>query len=106
MLSLPALIALGQTGPGLRAAGLPWDLRKTQPYCGYEEYEFDVPVADKSDAFNRTWVRVQECHQSLRIIFYPTKAKEVKDREEKEAVTHLGDDLLQDDAEKAPDMQK
>ena len=69
VLSLPALIALGQTGPGLRAAGLPWDLRKTQPYCGYEEYEFDVPVADKSDAFNRTWVRVQEYHQSLRIIY-------------------------------------
>ena len=69
VLSLPALIALGQTGPGLRAAGLPWDLRKTQPYCGYEEYEFDVPVADESDAFNRTYVRVQECHQSLRIIY-------------------------------------
>lgn len=69
VLSLPALVALGQTGPGLRAAGVPWDLRKTQPYCGYEEYEFDVPVADQSDAFNRTWVRVQECHQSLRIIY-------------------------------------
>ena len=69
VLSLPALMALGQTGPGLRAAGLPWDLRKTQPYCGYEEYEFDVPVTDKSDAYNRTYVRVQECHQSLRIIY-------------------------------------
>ncbi len=69
VLSLPALLALGQTGPGLRAAGLPWDLRKTQPYCGYEEYEFDVPVTDKSDAYNRTYLRVQECHQSLRIIY-------------------------------------
>jgi NADH dehydrogenase len=54
---------------------------------------------------NWTWNYVTY-NQSLRIIFYPTKAKEVKDREEKEAVTHLGDDLLQDDAEKAPDMQK
>ncbi len=69
VLSLAALMALGQTGPGLRAAGLPWDLRKSQPYCGYEEYEFDVPVKDKSDAYNRAMVRFEESFQSLRIIY-------------------------------------
>lgn len=69
VLSMPALMALGQTGPGLRAGGLPWDLRKTQPYCGYENYEFDVPVREKSDAFNRTMVRFEEMYQSLRIIY-------------------------------------
>lgn len=69
VLSLPALMALGQTGPGLRAGGVPWDLRKTQPYCGYENYEFDVPVRDLSDGFNRTMVRFDECYQSLRIVY-------------------------------------
>ncbi|MBM7825892.1 NADH-quinone oxidoreductase subunit D [Arcanobacterium pluranimalium] len=66
---LSSLMALSMTGPSVRAAGVPWDLRKTQPYCGYEKYEFDVPVADKADAYNRVQVRFEECYQSLRIIY-------------------------------------
>ncbi|MBS4795690.1 MAG: NADH-quinone oxidoreductase subunit D [Actinomyces sp. oral taxon 181] len=65
---LSAMMALGLTGPSLRAAGLPQDLRKDQPYCGYENFEFDVPTYDSNDAYNRVRVRFDECYQSLRII--------------------------------------
>ncbi|WP_350257976.1 NADH-quinone oxidoreductase subunit D [Scrofimicrobium sp. R131] len=65
---LSAMMALSMTGPSLRAAGLPTDLRKDQPYCGYENFEFDVPTYDSSDAYNRTLVRFDECYQSLRIV--------------------------------------
>jgi NADH-quinone oxidoreductase subunit D len=61
-------MALGVTGPVLRATGLPWDLRKSQPYCGYETYEFDVPVRDSCDVYGRYRVRMDEVDQSLRII--------------------------------------
>ena len=61
-------MALGVTGPILRATGLPWDLRKSQPYCGYETYEFDVPTQDTSDAYGRYIVRMDEMDQSLKII--------------------------------------
>lgn len=65
---LSAMMALGLTGPSLRAAGLPQDLRKDQPYCGYENFEFDVPTYDSNDAYNRVRVRFDECYQSLRIV--------------------------------------
>ena len=67
---LPAeeLLALGVTGPTLRAAGIPHDLRKVAPYSGYEHFQFDVPTSTKGDSFARYLVRVQEMRESLRII--------------------------------------
>lgn len=67
-LPMAAMMALGTTGPSLRAGGLATDLRKDAPYCGYEEFDFDIPLYDSSDAYNRTRIRFDECYQSLRII--------------------------------------
>jgi NADH-quinone oxidoreductase subunit D len=67
-LDLAGCMALGVTGPILRAAGLPWDLRKSQPYCGYESYEFNVPTRDSCDAYGRYIIRMDEMEESLKII--------------------------------------
>ena len=67
-LDLAGCITLGVTGPVLRATGMPWDLRKTQPYCGYENYNFDVITTDTCDVYGRFLIRMQELEQSLRII--------------------------------------
>jgi NADH-quinone oxidoreductase subunit D len=67
-LDLEGCMTLGVTGPMLRATGLPWDLRKSQPYCGYESYEFDVPTVKTCDAYGRYRIRMDEMDQSLRII--------------------------------------
>jgi NADH-quinone oxidoreductase subunit D len=67
-LDLQGCMALGVTGPMLRSAGLPWDLRKSQPYCGYETYDFDVPVTDTCDAYGRYLIRMDEIDQSLGIV--------------------------------------
>jgi NADH-quinone oxidoreductase subunit D len=67
-LDLASCMALGVTGPMLRSAGLPWDLRKSQPYCGYQTYEFDVPVNDMADAYGRYLIRMDEIDESMRII--------------------------------------
>jgi NADH-quinone oxidoreductase subunit C/D len=58
----------GVTGPGLRATGCGWDIRKARPYCGFEDFEFDIPVGKRGDCYDRTKVRVDEIRQSLRII--------------------------------------
>jgi NADH-quinone oxidoreductase subunit D len=67
-LDLAGCMAFAVTGPMLRGTGLPWDLRKSQPYCGYETYEFDVPTVTTCDAYGRYLVRMDEIDQSLRII--------------------------------------
>jgi NADH-quinone oxidoreductase subunit D len=67
-LDLQGCMALGVTGPMLRATGLPWDLRKSQPYLDYETYDFEVPVTDTCDTYGRYLVRINEVDESLRII--------------------------------------
>jgi len=67
-LDLAGCLALGITGPVLRATGYPWDIRKTSPYLGYEDYEFDVVTWDTCDAYGRFRIRLQEMWESLRII--------------------------------------
>jgi NADH-quinone oxidoreductase subunit D len=64
---LEDLIDLGVTGPMLRAAGLKWDLRKSQPYSSYEKFDFDVPTRTEGDVFARYQVRLDEMRQSERI---------------------------------------
>jgi NADH-quinone oxidoreductase subunit D len=61
-------LALGITGPLLRAAGLPWDLRKTEPYLGYETFDFEVPTDDRGDCWSRYVVRVAEMWESVKIV--------------------------------------
>ncbi len=68
VLPLDACIALGVTGPVLRSAGLAWDLRKVEPYSGYENYDFDVPTDTAADSFARFKIRLEEVRQSLRIV--------------------------------------
>lgn len=58
----------GITGPGLRATGVNYDLRKARPYSGYENFDFEVPLATNGDAYDRTMVRIEEMRQSIRII--------------------------------------
>jgi len=68
VLDVTGCVALGITGPVLRAAGLPWDLRKTMPYAGYDSYDFDVITHTDADVWARYQVRVNEMRQSLRLV--------------------------------------
>ena len=67
-LDLTGCMALGITGPVLRSTGLPHDLRKAQPYCGYETYDFDVITDTGADCYGRYLIRVGEMHESLKIV--------------------------------------
>jgi NADH-quinone oxidoreductase subunit D len=65
---LEELLDLGVTGPMLRAAGLPWDIRKAEPYSGYDKFDFEVPCRTEGDVYARYRVRVEEMRQSARIV--------------------------------------
>ena len=61
-------IAMGVTGPSLRGSGVKYDLRKEEPYSGYEQYDFEVPVAQEGDVYARYIVRMKEMRESLKIV--------------------------------------
>jgi len=65
--SLEDLLDLGVTGPLIRAIGVPWDIRKAQPYSSYEKFDFEVPTRIEGDVYARYQVRIEEMHQSARI---------------------------------------
>jgi NADH-quinone oxidoreductase subunit D len=65
---------LGLSGPTLRASGVNWDIRKAEPYSGYDRYEFDVPLGEHGDVYDRFYVRILEYRESIRIIKQAMKA--------------------------------
>jgi NADH-quinone oxidoreductase subunit D len=67
-LPLEKLLALSVTGPMIRAAGLKWDIRKSEPYSSYEKFDFDIPVYQEGDVWARYRVRMEEMRQSQRIV--------------------------------------
>lgn len=66
-------LALGASGPVLRGSGVNWDIRKAMPYSGYETYEFNVPLGEHGDVYDRFMVRIMELYESLKIIKQVTK---------------------------------
>jgi NADH:ubiquinone oxidoreductase subunit D len=68
LLSREMAIAMSSTGPVLRGSGVKYDVRRARPYCGYENYDFEVPTSELGDSYGRFLVRVAEMRQSLRII--------------------------------------
>ncbi|MBC7811728.1 MAG: NADH dehydrogenase (quinone) subunit D [Burkholderiales bacterium] len=61
-------LAWGLSGPSLRGSGVNWDIRKSTPYSGYEKYEFDVPLGEHGDVYDRFIVRVREMRESIKIL--------------------------------------
>jgi len=68
VISTDEALGIGLTGPNLRATGIPFDMRKAQPYSGYEQFEFEVPTATHGDVYDRYLVRMEEMRQSLHIV--------------------------------------
>jgi NADH-quinone oxidoreductase subunit D len=68
LLSADDAVALGQSGPVLRASGVDWDLRKASPYLAYDHVDFDVPVYEAGDVYDRYRVHIDEMRQSVRIV--------------------------------------
>ncbi len=68
IISAEQALAFGLTGPNLRASGVDYDLRKAHPYCGYEQYEFDVPIGSVGDCYDRYLCRVGEMRESAKIL--------------------------------------
>jgi NADH-quinone oxidoreductase subunit D len=67
-LSKEDALSLGVTGPMLRATGIDYDVRKSNPYCGYETYDFEIPIGHQGDTYDRFMVRMEEMRQSCRIL--------------------------------------
>ena len=67
-ISLEDAIDLGMTGPTLRACGLAWDIRKAEPYTGYDRFDFEIPTLTAGDVYSRYLVRIAEMRQSVRIV--------------------------------------
>ncbi|HLS24651.1 MAG TPA: NADH-quinone oxidoreductase subunit D [Beutenbergiaceae bacterium] len=86
VLPLAGAVALGTTGPLLRSAGVPFDVRRAEPYCGYETYDFEVPTSTDEDSYSRTVLRFAEMRESLKIVQQVLDRLEAQDRQGKHPV--------------------